>query len=469
MPDGNDMKPVDENRRILIIDDDPYIASTYKRILCAEASPLSSLKNSCAIKEDVQHCNFYDLTVVHNGEDGIEAVKESLRENKPYVAAFVDLMLPGLNGAETTAWIWMIDPNIKILIVTAYSQYLSEDCAMVAGRDDLFYLRKPFNPEEIRQFARAFTKQWSLEQEKTRLTQDLKVAQEKLEDMNNNLQKKVEEQTTMLIQSDKMASIGLLAAGIAHEINNPVAFMNSNLASMKSYSVVIKDVLEKYQELEQYTEKGAKKKAMQCIATIRKLWEENKMDFIFGDLVELIDDSLEGAERISTIVRDLKSFARVKSEDIEDVDLNEVIDTTLNIIWNEIKYKTEILKEYGELPPITCVVQKISQVFMNLLTNAAQAIEKKGTIRISTRHLKERSGQECIEARVSDDGAGIPKKYLTKIFDPFFTTKQDEGGTGLGLKITYDIIKAHGGTIRVESEEGKGTTFIIRLPLNTEP
>ncbi|MGA1797123.1 MAG: sensor histidine kinase, partial [bacterium] len=265
------------------------------------------------------------------------------------------------------------------------------------------------------------------------------------------------------------ASIGLLAAGIAHEINNPVAFMNSNLTSMKSYSVAIKDVLEKYQELEQYIGKGEKKKAMQCIAKIRELWEENKMDFIFGDLVELIDDSLEGAERISKIVRDLKCFARVKSEDIEKVDLNEVIDTTLNIIWNEIKYKTEVVKEYGELPPITCVVQKISQVFMNLLANAAQAIEKKGVIRIFTRYLKEGIGKGCIEARVSDDGAGIPKKHLTRIFDPFFTTKQDAGGTGLGLKITYDIIKAHGGTIRVESEEGKGTTFIIRLPLNIEP
>jgi len=462
------MSHMDENRRILIIDDDPYIAGTYKRILCTDTSNLSPIKNSCAGKEDAQPCHCYDLTIVRNGEDGIEMVKESLKEKKPYVAAFVDLMLPGLNGAETTAWIWMIDPNIKILIVTAYSQYLSEDCAMVAGRDDLFYLRKPFNPEEIRQFARAFTKQWSLEKEKARLTEDLKVAQEKLEDMNNNLQKKVEDQTTMLIQSDKMASIGLLAAGIAHEINNPVAFMNSNLTSMKSYGVVIKDLLERYQELEKHAESGAKKKAMQCITKIRELWEENKMDFIFGDIVELIDDSLEGAERISKIVKDLKSFARVKSEDVEKVNLNEVIDTTLNIIWNEIKYKTEIVKEYGELPPITCVVQKISQVFMNLLANAAQAIEKKGIIRISTRHFKERGGQECIEARVSDDGIGIPKKNLTKIFDPFFTTKQEMGGTGLGLKITYDIIKAHGGTIRVESEEGKGSSFIIRLPLNID-
>lgn len=463
------MRPMDENRRILIIDDDPYIAGTYKRILCPDSLNLSSIKDSSANKEDAQTCRFYDLTLVRNGEDGIEAVKESLREKRPYVAAFVDLMLPGLNGAETTAWIWMVDPNIKILIVTAYSQYLSEDCAMVAGRDDLFYLRKPFNPEEIRQFARAFTKQWSLEQEKARLTEDLKVAQEKLEDMNKNLKKKVEEQTTMLIQSDKMASIGLLAAGIAHEINNPVAFMNSNLASMKSYSLSIHDVLSRYQNLEKYVASGSKKKAMQCITEIRELWEENKMDFIFGDLVELIDDSLEGAERISKIVRDLKSFARVKSEDVEEVNLNEVIDTTLNIIWNEIKYKTEIVKEYGELPPIKCFVQKISQVFMNLLTNAAQAIEKKGTIRIFTRYLKEGIGKGCIEARVSDDGVGIPKKHLTKIFDPFFTTKQDIGGTGLGLKITYDIITAHGGTIRVESEEGKGTTFIIRLPLNIVP
>jgi len=464
-----------ENNRILVIDDDPDIRQTYQRILSSvrlktfpEARhPLFKDLDSSSHESKERS---YDLSIVESGEAGISEVKASLKNKNPFAAAFVDLMMPGLNGAETAAWMWMIDPHIKIVMVTAYDNYMSEDLTLVAGRDDLFYLRKPFNCDEIRQFAVAFTNQWSLERETERLTKDLRIVQEELEDMNQNLQKKVEEQTTMLIQSDKMASIGLLAAGVAHEINNPISFINCNLSSLKSYSTNILILLEKYHELEKTIEKGGKAGIEKIKAEIHNLWENQKMDFIMKDMAELIDDSLEGTKRVSKIVSDLKSFARVKEEDIDAVDLNEVIDASINITWNQLKYKIELIKDYGDLPKVRCFVQKMSQVFMNLLTNASQAIEDKGTIRVSTRHIKARSSKkdEHIELRFSDDGAGIPKEHLTKIFDPFFTTKPVGIGTGLGLKITYDIINAHGGKIMVESEAGKGTTFIITLPLNTK-
>ena len=458
------------NRRILIIHDDPCIRGIYEQILCSKYLNTVSSQDASDKSDEFIANRSFELTFVNCGEEAIELMRDSVRMGKTYVAAFVDLELPGLNWAETTAWIWMIDPKIKILIVTAFSQYLSEDFTMVAGRDDLFYLRKPFKPEEIRQFARAFSKQWRLEREMEMLTEDLKIAHEKLEDINNNLQKKVEEQTTMLIQSDKMASIGLLAAGVAHEINNPTAFLNNNLISLRSYINHIRTLFKKYHELEKYIEKGKKDKSLQIIKEVRDFWIENKIDFIMGDIDELIGDSLEGTQRISRIVSDLKNFARAKEDDIELVNLNEVIDTTLNLIWNELKYKTKIIKDYGELPKIRCLVQKISQVFINILTNASQAIKEKGTITIVTRHIKQsrKEKNEYIEVRLSDDGIGIPKENMTKIFDPFFTTKQENEGTGLGLKITYDIIKAHGGKVKVESEEGKGTTFIIRMPLNTK-
>jgi two-component system NtrC family sensor kinase len=198
------------------------------------------------------------------------------------------------------------------------------------------------------------------------------------------------------------------------------------------------------------------------------LWEEQKIDFIINDIGNLIDESLEGTRRVSKIVKDLKTFARVNEEDVESVDLNEVIDATLTILRNELKYKTKILKEYGDLPRIGCFVQKMSQAFMNIITNASQAIKENGTITIVTKHIKNdpRMPGECIELHFRDTGIGIPKENLTKIFDPFFTTKPVGVGTGLGLKITYDIIKAHGGTITVKSKEGEGTTFVIRLPVD---
>ncbi|MGA1843352.1 MAG: ATP-binding protein [bacterium] len=459
------------NSKILVIDDDPGIRNMYQLILSTAGSvskgPLFFQGLNPFGKSHASYC--YDITLAQSGEEGISKVKKSLEGRNPFAAAFVDLKMPGLNGAETVAWMWQIDPHIKIAIVTGYSDYLPEDFVMVAGRDDIFYLHKPFNPEEIRQFARAFCKQWSLEHRMEMLTQDLTKAQEDLEDMNKNLEKKVGEQTTMLIQSDKMASIGLLATGIAHEINNPIAFVNSNLAALKMFTNNMITLLKRFREIEGL--KNEKKSAiLHFIEDTCALWDKQKIDFIFNDIGKLIDESLEGTHRVSKIVKDLKSFARVNEEDVESVNLNEVIDATLTILRNELKYKTKIVKEYGELPHTSCFVQKMSQAFMNIITNAAQAIKENGTITIVTKHIRNnpRKPGEWIELHFKDNGVGIPKENLTKIFDPFFTTKPVGVGTGLGLKITYDIVKAHGGSITVESNEGEGTAFIIRLPVDSK-
>jgi two-component system NtrC family sensor kinase len=457
-----------QNNRILVIDDEPDMRDCYHRILSSElACPCrlkgASFHNKLDNSSEHIHNTPYELTLVESGEEGIHVVKESLKKKEPFAVAFVDMVMDGLNGAETIAWMWQIDQNIKVVIVTGHSQYLSEDCVMVTGRDDLFYLRKPFNSEEIIQFARALTKQWSLARQMDILTYELMIAHEKLEDMNKNLQKKVEEQTTMLIQTDKMASIGLLAAGVAHEVNNPISFVDMNLTSLKSYTAKIISLFEMYREMESYI----KEEAIQFKEKIQGAWSQFKMDFIMDDMMNLIQDSLEGTKRVNKIVSDLKTFARVKEEDIEPINLNDIIDSSLNILRNELKNKIEIIKNYGELPMVKCFVLKMSQVFVNILTNAAQAIKQKGTIRIVTKHIRDGEGSrgEYAELRFSDTGIGIPKENITKIFDPFFTTKPVGVGTGLGMKITYDIIKAHGGEIMAESEVGHGTTFIIRLPL----
>jgi len=191
---------------------------------------------------------------------------------------------------------------------------------------------------------------------------------------------------------------------------------------------------------------------------------ESKVDinYILDDIPNLIKESQEGTERIKNIVIDLKDFAHPGEDKVQTTDINKGIESTLNIVWNELKYKAEVKKEYGHLPLVKGYPQQLNQVFMNILVNAAHAIEKRGEIRIATRAV-----DGYVEIEISDSGVGIPKEDLLKIFDPFFTTKEVGKGTGLGLSMAYNIIQRHKGTIDVESEVGKGTTFIIRL--QTDP
>jgi signal transduction histidine kinase len=287
-----------------------------------------------------------------------------------------------------------------------------------------------------------------------------------LEDMNKNLQKKVREQTAMLIQSEKMSSLGILAAGVAHEINNPISFIHGNLSTIRKYSTRLKDLLEKYQKMEACVSELPEGKLIALLDEIRVFKEEKKIDFILEDMGGLAEESLEGTRRVRDIVKELRGFSHADGAEPESVDLNEVLEKTLNIIGSELKHKTEIVKEYGNLPVLTCYPQKISQVFMNVLMNAAQAIEKKGTIKIVTRYLKaaEKGDNSMVEVLVSDNGCGIPRDRIQEMFDPFYTTKPVGQGTGLGLSISYDIVNSHSGEMKIESEVNSGTTVTIRLP-----
>jgi len=196
------------------------------------------------------------------------------------------------------------------------------------------------------------------------------------------------------------------------------------------------------------------------IEELARLKRNKKIDFILDDVASVIDESLEGTERVKTIVHDLKSFSYQDREDLLPYDLNKGIKSTLNIVWNELKYKAEVIEELTELPPIKCYPQQINQVIMNLLVNASQAIEGKGKITVRT---LQQDGEVIVE--IGDTGCGINPEDLPKIFEPFFTTKECGKGTGLGLSISYSIIERHGGSIEVESEIGKGSTFRIHLPI----
>jgi PAS domain S-box-containing protein len=268
---------------------------------------------------------------------------------------------------------------------------------------------------------------------------------------------------TQLLQSEKMASIGQLAAGVAHEINNPTGFVSSNLKTLSDYQNDMLSLIKEYRNL--ISDLRANLGNTQVLDSLTEqaerigaLESEVDIDFIMDDTPNLIKDCQEGTERIKKIVIDLKDFAHPGEQKFQYADINKNLDSTLNVVWNELKYKATVTKEYGELPEVKCYPQQLNQVFMNLLVNAAQAIEKEGEIRISTQAL---DGQ--VQIRISDSGSGIPKENLSRIFDPFFTTKEVGKGTGLGLNVAYNIIQKHKGTIDVESEVGRGTTFTIRL------
>ncbi|MEA1968515.1 MAG: ATP-binding protein [Thermodesulfobacteriota bacterium] len=467
---------MEHNRRILIVDDESEIRNLYKKILSrAKENEVidkgMALFEEAGVKEDEpdKHLPDFEVSLAETGEKGLQLVKDACKNNCRFAAAFIDMKMPGMDGGETTKLIWERDPDIKIAIVTAYSEYSADHIVKITGRDDLFYLRKPFTPDEIKQFARAFTRQWDLEQERVRLSSALEIANKELADFNKNLATKVKEQSDMLVQSEKMVSIGILAAGLAHEINNPLSFVKSNISIVQDYSDLIMDYFKQYLSLENLLETKGITEIQNLLEGIQKYEKEHDIEYVFQDLKDLAKESMEGVMRIANIVSDLKSFVRIEDKEFKRVGIDQVIDKAINIIWHELKIKADIIKDYETIPDVECMSQKICQVTMNLLMNACQAFPHgtRGEIKIAIRNLSlgKRESDQKVEIKISDNGSGISSDALSKIFNPFYTTKPVGEGTGLGLSISYDIIAAHHGTIKVESKEGRGTLFTIILPL----
>lgn len=291
-----------------------------------------------------------------------------------------------------------------------------------------------------------------------RLKQAIQSLEEEKEEQ-RKLTAKLEEAHNQLLQSEKMASIGQLAAGVAHEINNPIGFVNSNLGTLEKYVWDLNRLVDVYTK----AERGLAAYPP-ILAVIDKVKKEIDLPFIQEDMPQLFAESKDGLGRVKTIVQDLKDFSRVGEVEWQWADLHKCLDSTLNVVANELKYKAEVVKEYGDIPEVECIPNQLNQVFMNLLVNAAQAIAEHGQITLSTRREV-----EGVEVSVSDTGAGIPPEILNRVFDPFFTTKPVGSGTGLGLSITYSIIAKHGGRVGVQSTVGSGTTFRIWLPISHGP
>ncbi len=262
-----------------------------------------------------------------------------------------------------------------------------------------------------------------------------------------------------LLQQEKMASIGQLAAGVAHEINNPVGYVSANINSLNGYLDDLFELFEEYKKLELLLPEDSPERIK--VAEVKK---QIDLDFIKEDIDDLLGESAEGIKRVKQIVQDLKDFSHVDKVEWQRADLKQGIESTLNIVANEIKYKAEIIKEYDNIPAIACVPSQINQVILNLLVNAGHAIEERGTITIRLKQLNE----EQVYIEVEDTGKGISEGNLKKIFNPFFTTKPVGKGTGLGLSLSYSIAEKHNGKLTVKSEVGVGTKFRLILPVEQE-
>lgn len=437
------MKPIDETNAatptLLIVDDTP--------------------DNIGLLVESLEE-NRYRIVVAQDGEEALQRAQFVLPD-----LILLDVMMPGIDGFETCRRLKAIDTvrDIPVIFMTALTEVGDKVTAFGVGGVD--YVTKPLRIEEVqarikthlalRDMQKQLTaKNAQLQREievRERAEQSLLESYEQLKASNRRL----EELHQQLLQSEKMASIGQLAAGVAHEINNPIAYVQANLKVIRDYMTSLLHMVGIYERAE-----GALAGNPALLAEIRQAKESADLVFIREDLTNVIEETQHGTARVSRIVQDLRDFSHVGEAGRQVVDLHSGIDSTLNIVAAELGKKAVVRKEYGDMPQIDCVPAQLNQVFLNLLMNALQSIERDGLIIIRTGHEG-----EWAWAEVEDNGCGIAPENLGRIFDPFFTTKPVGQGTGLGLSVSYGIVNQHGGRIEVRSEPGKGSVFRVWLPV----
>lgn len=361
-----------------------------------------------------------------------------------------------LNHSELSAACWLGVPlvvdkrTIGLIVVQSYD----EDVTYGPNDEELMVLvaahvaRSLHRRQTVENLHSAYAQ---LKQRIEERTQELHVRNAELEIAYAKL-KNAQEQA---VQSEKLASIGQLAAGVAHEINNPIGYVNSNLGTLQGYVSQLLDAVASYKNI------IARRGDTAVVAAAAEIQRRIDIDYLATDVPQLIAESREGVDRVCKIVRDLKDFSRSdRGEAWARVDVHQLLDSTLNIASNQLKYKAEVVKTFGDLPLVECLPSELNQVFLNILVNAGQAIKAHGIITVSTG-----TAGDKVWIAIGDDGAGIPADVLPRIFDPFFTTKPVGTGTGLGLSISYGIVAKHHGNIEVTSVPGQGTLLRIELPI----
>jgi two-component system, NtrC family, sensor kinase len=408
------------DRRILIVDDEAGIREMFAAWLREE--------------------NFECETAASADEALVELA------NDTYALVITDVMMPGRNGVELLREIKVHHPDTAVIMVSGVDRPQRVRDALRVGAFD--YLIKPCELDVL-----TLSVEHALE--RRTLQRTARTYKAHLENQNIELARSKSELQRLqgqLVHTEKMASLGQLAAGIAHELNNPAGFIYGNMDLLGDYLSKLHTLLRVYDEVTLPAD-GL------LLVDARKT--EIRYEKLVGELDSIIADCREGAERICDVVKNLRLFSRLDEAEIEKVNIHSGIDSTVRLLSRYFTGgQVTLRRTYGDLPRIDCYAGQLNQVWMNLLVNAAQAVTARGEVSISTK-----LEQGAIVVAISDTGSGIPEDHLSRIFDPFFTTKSVGEGTGLGLSISYGIIERHGGTISVESLVGTGTTFTVRIPI----
>ena len=414
---GGEDEPSD--RRILIVDDERSIRDMFAQWLA-------------------------DNFICRTAASADEALSILAEESQALVIS--DMMMPGRNGVELLREVTTRFPGTAVIMVSGVDRPQRMRDALRLGAFD--YLIKPCEMD-------ALTLAVEHALERRALQRTAGIYKRHLEDQNNELAKQkatLERLQAQMVHNEKMASLGQLAAGVAHELNNPAGFVFGNMELLQDYLAQLNKLLSVYDRIALPEDSSI---------SVAEMKTEIRYDRLMTDLSSIASDCREGAQRICDVVKNLRLFSRLDEAELKHVDIHEGIDSTLRLLS---RYYTaggvQLLKDYGELPRVTCYAGQLNQVWMNLLINAAQSVTENGEVKITT----EVDGDSVV-VTISDTGKGIPEEELTRIFDPFFTTKPVGEGTGLGLSISYGIIERHEGTITVKSTLGVGTDFRVRIPV----
>ena len=408
------------DNQILIVDDEPEVRKMFADYLS----------------------EFYECTTAASADEALAHLAVD-----SYALVLVDVLMPGRNGIELLREMATKYSDTAVIMISGVDRPQRVLDALRIGAFD--YLIKPCEMGVLHMSVERALERRSLRRTAFKYKADL----EKQNIQLANSKSELERLQAQIIHSEKMASLGQLAAGVAHELNNPAGFLYGNMDILKGYVSQLENLLAAYENV------GPANEASQPINSLKT---QNNSEEVFSDLYSIISDCLEGAERIRDIVQNLRLFSRLDEAEFKQINLSEGIESTIRLLCGYYMSGRIVLRrEYANLPPVACYAGQLNQVWMNLLSNAAQSISDKGEVLIST-GLED----DWVLVKISDTGSGIAQDQLQRIFDPFFTTKPVGEGTGLGLSISYGIIERHGGTITVASKVGVGTTFTVKIPLS---